>query len=574
MSQQSQKNARSLYHRWRSSSFSEVVAQEHVTRTLRNAVARGKIVHAYLFCGPRGTGKTSTARILAKAVNCLDPQDGEPCNHCASCVAMNEGRAIDLIEIDAASNRGIDDARELRDKIKFSPGESRYKVYIIDEAHMLTSEASNALLKTLEEPPEHAILILATTESHKILPTILSRCQHFDFRRIPLQAIVDQLKMICEGEGLVVGDGVLDRVARMARGSLRDAESLLDQLVAYCGDRIELDAAREVLGLSGEELVPDLADALRAGDLARGFQLIDDLASTGADLRHFARELVDHLRALVVAKSGAATSMTEELRQEEMARLRASSEGWSYQRLLAAIKAFGELDGRMKQESFGQVHLEMAFMEATVLEAQAQPTGMQAASSQVMAPVPPAAVPSSVAVNRPSDAAAGGGREVASGGGSDDKTKPGVQQPEPGNSEQAQGEERSSMTGLPLDLATVRSQWRRVVSDVGASGAKAIAMALEGGRPLKVTGDTVVVGVDENRLWRKTLEAPGAAGKVGAALSAIFGMKVAVRFEYGVKIAREAVPPERDAVVEAAVRELGFKIARVDSATDIRKGGD
>src|SRR5512146_1107294 len=257
-------DARSLYHRWRSRSFSEVMAQEHVTRTLRNAVASGRIVHAYLFCGPRGTGKTSTARILAKAVNCLDPQDGEPCNRCASCVAVNGGRAIDLIEIDAASNRGIDDARDLREKIKFSPAEARFKVYIIDEAHMLTSEASNALLKTLEEPPEHAILILATTESHKILPTISSRCQRFDFRRIPLQAIVGQLEMICREEGLSAEAGGLDRVARMARGSLRDAESLLDQLVAYCGDQIGLEMTREILGLTGEEAVPDFADALQS----------------------------------------------------------------------------------------------------------------------------------------------------------------------------------------------------------------------------------------------------------------------------------------------------------------------
>ena len=540
MSQQPQKNSRSLYHRWRSRSFSEVVAQEHVTRTLRNAVARGKIVHAYLFCGPRGTGKTSTARILAKAVNCLDPQDGEPCNRCASCTAMNEGRAIDLIEIDAASNRGIDDARELRDKIKFSPGESRYKVYIIDEAHMLTSEASNALLKTLEEPPDHAILILATTESHKILPTILSRCQHFDFRRIPLQNIVDQLKMICEHEGLTAGEGVLDRVARMARGSLRDAESLLDQLVAYCGDRIELEAAREVLGLTGEESVPDLADALRSGDLVHGFQLIDGLASMGADLRHFARELVDYLRALVVAKSGAATSLAGEFRHEEMARLRASSEGWSYQRLLTAIKAFGELDGRMKQESFSQVHLEMAFMEAALLEEPVQLRGA-ATTQQAVSPSP---------------------------------TSPVAQQPEPRSSETAQGGQQLPSVVLPLDLATVRSQWRRAVSEIGASGATKIAMALEGGHPVKVAGDTVVIGIDENRLWRKTLEAPGASGKVAAVLGALFEAKVAVRFEYGVKMSREAMPPERDAVVEAAVRELGFKIARVDPAGDTRRGGD
>ena len=562
MSQQPQKNARSLYHRWRSSTFSEVVAQEHVTRTLRNAVARGKIVHAYLFCGPRGTGKTSTARILAKAVNCLDPRDGEPCNRCASCVAMNEGRAIDLIEIDAASNRGIDDARELRDKIKFSPGESRYKVYIIDEAHMLTSEASNALLKTLEEPPDHAILILATTESHKILPTILSRCQHFDFRRIPLRAIVDQLQMICESEGLAPGEGVLDRVARMARGSLRDAESLLDQLVAYCGETIELEEAREVLGLTGEESVPDLADALLAGDLARGFMLIDGLAEMGADLRHFTRELVDYLRAIAVVKSGAVTSLSEEFRHEEIVRLKALSDEWGYRRLVAAIKTFGELDGRMKQESFGQVHLEMAFMEAALPEDQALSADAISARRVTMSPPPPpqstmgaspgSAPPAVVEIER----------------------RQGVAPVERPTLETASGGAEVTAAVPSLDLATVRSLWRRAVTEIGASGAKAVAMALEGGHPMKVADNVVVVGVDENRLWRKTLETPGAAAKVATVLGSIFGTKVAVRFEYGARISREALPSQRDAVVEAAVHELGFNIARVDPATDTRKGGD
>ncbi|MHB8991650.1 MAG: DNA polymerase III subunit gamma/tau, partial [Chloroflexota bacterium] len=366
MSHQPQSDARSLYHRWRSRSFSEVVAQEHVTRTLKNAVGSGRIVHAYLFCGPRGTGKTSTARILAKAVNCLDPQQGEPCNRCASCEAVSNGRAIDLIEIDAASNRGIDDARDLREKIKYSPAESRYKVYIIDEAHMLTSEASNALLKTLEEPPEHAILILATTESQKILPTISSRCQRFDFRRIPLQAISQQLGMISEREGLMVEPAVLDRVARLAKGSLRDAESLLDQLVAYCGEEIGLEAAREVLGLTGEEAVPEFAEALRGADLARGLRLIDRAASTGADLRHFSRELLDYLRALMVAKSGADTSVVREYRFEELERLRATAAGWGYQQLLSGLRTFGDLEGRMRQEAFNQLQLEIAFMEAAM----------------------------------------------------------------------------------------------------------------------------------------------------------------------------------------------------------------
>jgi DNA polymerase III subunit gamma/tau len=565
MAQQSKKNARSLYHRWRSSSFAEVVAQEHVTRTLRNAVARGRIVHAYLFCGPRGTGKTSTARILAKAVNCLDPQDGEPCNRCTSCVAMNEGRAIDLIEIDAASNRGIDDARELRDKIKFAPGESRFKVYIIDEAHMLTSEASNALLKTLEEPPDHAILILATTEAHKILPTILSRCQHFDFRRIPLQAIVSQLEMICEAEGLSPGKGVLERVARMGRGSLRDAESLLDQLVAYCGDQIELDATREVLGLTGEECVPDFARALRTSDLVEGFRLIDTLSATGADLRHFSRELVDYLRALVVAKSGAATSLAEEYRADELSNLTATAEGWSFHQLLRSMKAFGDVDGKLKQEAFGQIQLEMALLEVALPEEADQPGRTSQQHSAVVTSTAPDS-PSAASPSKTPGSAADAGQATVE----PEEPKADERQPDVRDAPREGAVPQFQPDVLPLDLATAQSQWRRAVSQIGASGATRIAVALEGAHPVKVVGNTVIIGVDDKRLWRSSLEAPGAAGKVAAVLGNLFGAKVAVRFEYGAKIHREPVSPDQDAVVEAAVREFGFKIARVDSASDTR----
>ncbi len=571
MAHQSQSDARSLYHRWRSRSFSEVVAQDHVTRTLRNAVASGRIVHAYLLCGPRGTGKTSTARILAKAVNCLDPQAGEPCNRCASCTSVNEGRAIDLIEIDAASNRGIDDARELRDKIRFSPAEAKYKVYIIDEAHMLTSEASNALLKTLEEPPEHAILILATTEAHKILPTISSRCQRFDFRRIPLQAIAEQLSMICEREGLKVEPGVLDRVARMARGSLRDAESLLDQLVAYCGEDIDLNAAREVLGLTGEEVLQQFAEALRSADLALGFRLIDQAASTGSDLRHFSRELVDYLRALMVAKSGADTSLVREYRPEELARLRGEAAGWGYPALLAAIRTFGDLEGRMRQEPFNQLHLEIGFMEAVTGAAEqgeARPAPRDVASASPLVPLETPRIASPSPVN-PSPA---GGEAAAVQPAVAAKVVPEADLTiEEADGDGGKGGEsreeaappaREAAGPQPLGLAALRKEWPSILQGFGTS----ISLVLAGCRPLEVSGDSVTFGF-EKPTWRDKVERLGVRGKLEESLSVLFGRRITVSFKYGVKLNQD-VPPDRDAVVNTAMREFGFKLSRIEPISE------
>src|SRR5512146_22591 len=242
-------SGQALYRKWRSQTFDEIIAQEHVTRTLQNALRGGRVSHAYLFTGPRGTGKTSTARILAKALNCLaeDPA-ARPCNQCSICVGITEGRQLDLIEIDAASNRGIDEIRELRDKIGFRPSEARYKVYIIDEVHMLTKEAFNALLKTLEAPPPHAIFVLATTEPDRVPETVRSRCQRFDFRRVPTQKIAQHLGRILEAEGSRAAPEALLAIARRATGSMRDAISLLDQLLSYGDEVIGLARVESVLG--------------------------------------------------------------------------------------------------------------------------------------------------------------------------------------------------------------------------------------------------------------------------------------------------------------------------------------
>src|SRR6266571_4997514 len=242
--------SQSLYRKWRSQTFDDLVGQEEIVRTLKNALKSGNLGHAYLFTGPRGTGKTSTARLLAKTVNCEHPRDGEPCNECLQCREITAGNSFNVIEIDAASNRGIDNIRELRERIMVPPSTGKYKVYVLDEAHMLTTEAFNALLKTLEEPPPHAIFVMATTDVHKMLPTVLSRCQRFDFKRITTQQIVDHLNFVAGQEQVQLEPGAVELIARAAAGGMRDALSLLDQAIAYCGQEISLEQVQAMLGVA------------------------------------------------------------------------------------------------------------------------------------------------------------------------------------------------------------------------------------------------------------------------------------------------------------------------------------
>ncbi len=299
-----------LYRRYRSQRFSEVVGQDHVTRTLRNAIASGQVAHAYLLAGARGIGKTSIARIIAKAVNCPNAKDGEACDTCESCVAIREGRFLDLIEIDAASNRGIDEMRDLREKVRFAPSQGQYKVYVIDEAHQLTNEAFNALLKTLEEPPPHVIFVLATTESQRIPATIVSRTQRFDLRRIPHKAIVQQLGAIAKSEGMHVDAGALEAIARHAQGSLRDAESILDQVATFAEGKIGVDDVDALLGSADWEETSALFDAVAANDAAAAVELVRRLVDDGRDLRLFVRRAIDHMRALVLVRASDRTPDT------------------------------------------------------------------------------------------------------------------------------------------------------------------------------------------------------------------------------------------------------------------------
>lgn len=353
-----------LYRKWRPQTLGQVIGQEHVTRTLLNALATGRVSHAYIFCGPRGTGKTSTARILAKAVNCLTNGKGEPCGTCTMCEAIAQGRALDLVEIDAASNRGIDDIRELREKITFAPNEARYKVYVVDEVHMLTDPAFNALLKTLEEPPPHAIFVLATTEVQQVPVTILSRCQRFDFRRISQQVLVEHLAHICAEEGIEAEREALELIVRSASGSARDAVNLLEQAEVSYGGRVQLQDVQALLGITGDTRSMEVVKAVVHHELQQGMAAIQQVREEGVNLAQFGREVASLWRALLLLKAG--TPEAVDVAPELLSELRGLAGSVSMETIAHAARAFSQLDFRA--EAGSSLPLELALLDTVMPE--------------------------------------------------------------------------------------------------------------------------------------------------------------------------------------------------------------
>jgi len=531
-----------LYRKYRPKEWDEVVGQDHVVTTLKNAIAADRVAHAYLFAGSRGTGKTTLARLLAKAVNCLNPDPAKrPDNECDTCKAVNDNRFMDLIEIDAASNTSVDDVRDLRDKINFSPSQGKYKIYIIDEVHMLSTAAFNALLKTLEEPPPHAIFVLATTEIHKIPATVLSRCQRYEFRRVPVDEIVKQLKLIAKEEKIQADDDALIQIARQSAGGMRDAISLLDQLSSM-GGKITLALAQTVLGTATSQTVLDIISSVMDHDPAHGLETIHKALDAGADPRSLARQIVEYLRGLMLIQMGNANQV--EATADVKKQMQAHARSFSTSDVLRMMKTFNTAATDMRGGWQPSLSLELALAE--VLDA-----------PNASAPLPPTVPPSAAVHAKPQPVA--DARQSA--------PAPQTESPrKPAQSEDVQKEETSATISdeapapRPEEKSTVSAAdvikaWKHLTASLPKSQANLSAL-LNSVKMIDVQGRTLILGLASDVLVSK-INQPDQIEAIQKLIRDEFSVDMNVKCV--VTTAKGKIPPNipQDGMVAAAIQHGG-----------------
>jgi DNA polymerase-3 subunit gamma/tau len=510
--------SQALYRKYRPQGWAEVVGQQHVVQTLRNAIAADRVGHAFLFAGPRGTGKTTLARLLAKAVNCLnEDKTKRPCNECDHCKAVNDNRFMDLIEIDAASQTGVEDVRDLRDKINFSPTQGKFKIYIIDEVHMFSTSAFNALLKTLEEPPPHAIFVLATTEIHKIPATVLSRCQRHEFRRVPVDEIVGQLKFIAAAENLKADDEALALIARQAAGGMRDAISLLDQL-SSTGDTITIELAQTVLGTATSQTVLDLVASILDGEAGRGLDAIHKALDGGADPRALSRQVVDYLRGLMLIQMGNESQV--ETTKDIKKKMTEHSSAFTPAQVLRMMRAFNEAAADSRGSWQPSLSLELAFAE--------------------MLEVPAESVPVVVAAPKVSP-----------------KKNPKSESQMLYQSADTRSDSEKGVASNPPVIAAseVIKAWKQIKANINKSNSQ-LAALLNSVNVIDVQGNALVLGFASDVLIAK-MNKPEQLDMTRKAISDLLGVTLDIRCE--VSNAKGKVPPHvpQDGMVATAIHQGG-----------------
>ena len=533
-----------LARKWRPQVFEDVVGQGHITRTLQNAIASGRLAHAFLFSGPRGVGKTTTARILAKALNCAEGPTATPCGVCNSCRETAAGTSVDVIEIDGASNRGIEHIRELREAVKYAPAGGKYKVYVIDEVHMLTNEAFNALLKTLEEPPPHVIFIFATTEPQKIPATILSRCQRYGFKRVSLQEITGRLRKIAGAEGISITDHGLALVARAAEGSMRDSQSLLDQALSYCGLTIQDEELQVTLGSVPQQTLMDITAGLLAHDSARLLQEVDLLLDRGQDLRQVLAGVVEHLRNLIVLKITTEPSQMVDLAADDLEGMKAQASGTATEQLLLLFDSLSKTLDDLRWSPHQRFTLEVGLIKASSL-----------------APLRPLA--EVLGRIRELEAKIATGSAPLRTAGSAVRELPAGYTPQPS----------PEMPAAPAAVAGGGSSgdaWSRIVASVKVKK-PALATFLAGGRIVELGADELLLAVQGNSFQISQIEKQENRALIEAAAGEALGRPVRIRVR---PLPEEAKPspkakpaerdkkkaPEQDPFVQDALRIFGGEV--------------